>query len=377
VVLQDFPAGRFREAAVGTGEGAQAYGHGAAYLAESPATARIYSADRAYVGAKMAGKPLPMNYDDPAWLAQSTIDEFGDAKKAISHLEMVQRTAGKYQPPETKAGVQGAIDMISSGQIGVKGHLYKTDIPDEAVARMLDLDKPFSEQPESVRNAISTLIKPDQHERGSSIYGRLVEQFTGDDFGMMKQGQQAASKSLQDAGIPGIKYLDQSLRTAGEGPRDFVPFDENLIRILDRNGIPTGAQPWKPGEWQGLGSVPRVEQTAATYTLGDVTNGLPANISAATARSIDENALRALRVKATALERADKGISLYVTHDGKAIVSKPKGVKTPERLKTFAAENNLEYSEDIWRQPVGKKTPLYEELMPAKYRESGAKYHWE
>jgi hypothetical protein len=132
------------------------------------------------------------------------------------------------------------------------GHLYKTDIPDEAVARMLDFDKPLSEQHESVRNAISTLIKPEQHELGSSIYGRLAEKFTGDDFGMMRQGQQAASKALQDAGIPGIKYLDANSRTAGEGTLNFVPFNENLIRILERNSIPTGAQPWKPGEWQGL-----------------------------------------------------------------------------------------------------------------------------
>jgi hypothetical protein len=42
VVLQDFPAGRFREAAVGTGEGAQAYGHGAAYLAEGEQIAKTY-----------------------------------------------------------------------------------------------------------------------------------------------------------------------------------------------------------------------------------------------------------------------------------------------------------------------------------------------
>jgi hypothetical protein len=157
---------------------------------------------------------------------------------------------------------------------------------------MLDFDKPLSEQHESVRNAISTLIKPKQHELGSSIYGRLAEKFTGDDFGMMRQGQQAASKALQDAGIPGIKYLDANSRTAGEGTLNFVPFNENLIRILERNSTPTGAQPWKPGEWQGLlgDDVPkiaapqdealRIAQRNAALPVSEGGLGLPADNTA-------------------------------------------------------------------------------------------------
>ena len=46
----------FDSSKIGTGEGAQAYGHGL-YLAEAPDVARTYSADRGYVGAAMAGKP--------------------------------------------------------------------------------------------------------------------------------------------------------------------------------------------------------------------------------------------------------------------------------------------------------------------------------
>jgi hypothetical protein len=49
---------------------------------------------------------------------------------------------------------------------------------------------------------------------------------------------------LQQAGIPGVKYLDGSSRTAGEGTRNFVMFNPDDIRILERNGQPTGQQPW-------------------------------------------------------------------------------------------------------------------------------------
>ena len=34
------------------------------------------------------------------------------------------------------------------------GNLYKLDIPDEDIPKYLDWDKPLSEQPESVRNAL-------------------------------------------------------------------------------------------------------------------------------------------------------------------------------------------------------------------------------
>jgi uncharacterized membrane protein YfhO len=42
---------------------------------------------------------------------------------------------------------------------------------------------------------------------------------------------------MREAGIPGIRYLDQGSRTAGDGSRNYVVFDENLISILKKYGI--------------------------------------------------------------------------------------------------------------------------------------------
>ena len=61
-----------------------------------------------------------------------------------------------------------------------------------------------------------------------------------------------AAAALAQHGIPGIRYLDGGSRSAGQGSSNFVAFDPEMIRILERNGQPTGQQPWKPGEWQGL-----------------------------------------------------------------------------------------------------------------------------
>ena len=47
----------------------------------------------------------------------------------------------------------------------------------------------------------------------------------------------------------GIRYLDGASRGTG-GTSNYVTFSDDLVRILERNGIPTGQQPWKPGEWK-------------------------------------------------------------------------------------------------------------------------------
>ena len=238
------PLGEFDASKIGTGEGAQAYGHGI-YTAEAKDVARTYSADRAYVGASMSGKPLPINYDDPVWIAQKTIDELGDPAKAKAHLEMVQRTAAKYQPPETKAAVQGAIDLISAGKVGTKGNLYKVDLPDEMIAKMLDWDKPLSEQSESVKKALSAdkRAKDSLYQNAAEYYRALTSQYAQNaplHYSVEQaenSAQQFASQKLREMGIPGIKYLDATSRDAGKGTRNFVTFpgEEKNMTILKRN----------------------------------------------------------------------------------------------------------------------------------------------
>jgi hypothetical protein len=235
------PLGEFDASKIGTGEGEQAYGHGI-YLAEAPDVARTYSADRAYVGASMAGKPLPINYDDPAWLAQKTMDELGDAVKAKAHLEMVQRTASKHQSPETKAAVQGAIDMISAGKVSNKGSLYKADLPDDMIDRMLDWEKPLSEQSEFVKAAIRAMPNAPDESKWKNWTGEYLYRIhlqRGGRESPEKPLKVTASEKLQNASIPGIKYLDAGSRSRGlsaTGTRNFVVFpgEEKKVRILER-----------------------------------------------------------------------------------------------------------------------------------------------
>ena len=42
---------------------------------------------------------------------------------------------------------------------------------------------------------------------------------------------------LRELGIPGIRYLDQGSRGAGQGTHNYVVFDENIPNIVSRNGV--------------------------------------------------------------------------------------------------------------------------------------------
>jgi hypothetical protein len=63
---------------------------------------------------------------------------------------------------------------------------------------------------------------------GQRLYQRLAN----------KVGEQEASRLLNQAGIVGIRYLDAGSRGAGQGTSNYVTFSDDLVNILERNGVP-------------------------------------------------------------------------------------------------------------------------------------------
>jgi hypothetical protein len=124
------------------------------------------------------------------------------------------------------------LDVMEAQGVEVDlGNLYELDLPDETIDKMLDWDKPLSEQPESVRKALAADIR-DLHldsSSGERLYRELARVYGGD---------AEASAAMAELGIPGIKYLDGTSRSAGEGTRNFVVFDEQYITPLKRNNEP-------------------------------------------------------------------------------------------------------------------------------------------
>ena len=121
---------------VGTGEGAQAYGHGM-YFAENPNVATEYR--KALSGRTDLGQQP----SDPAFIhAVESFREYG------TPLEQIPAEMKKAYKSATDKDIKLAIQATE------KGNLYKVDIPDADIPNMLDWDKPLSQQTEAVRDAL-------------------------------------------------------------------------------------------------------------------------------------------------------------------------------------------------------------------------------
>ncbi|MDR1367242.1 MAG: hypothetical protein LBJ76_00800 [Candidatus Accumulibacter sp.] len=120
-----------------------------------------------------------------------------------------------------------------------EGQLYIAEIPDNDV--LLDWDTPLSEQPEKVKKALSGLKKllpknalPDLDGDWNVLFG---DENTGSEFyetlTALVGSDKRASTLLNQAGIPGLRYLDGVSRGKGEGTHNYVIFDDQTIEILE------------------------------------------------------------------------------------------------------------------------------------------------
>lgn len=217
---------KFDLSKIGTGEGAQAYGHGL-YFADSPQVAQSY-----------AEALNPAKWDTEARGMAARALEDSNSESAIRGLEQRKAMPHVQGNQEFQAKVDAAIDIIRQGSAGPS--LYKVDLPDDQIANMLDWDAPLSQQPEAVRKAMGPLWS-DPNLTGGEVYNRLARMpgFVGDvrrteNLTGGYASQNVVSRKLGELGIPGIKYFDGGSRAAGEGTRNYVVFDDSLPKILER-----------------------------------------------------------------------------------------------------------------------------------------------
>jgi hypothetical protein len=230
------PLGEFDASKIGTGEGAQAYGHGI-YTAENPkvaieykkalSTPEVVLKDGTRITNPQTGSPEDVA---KAWLEEAYLN--GDKTPfdtAIKKVAMLRNSANSPQQ------FDGALNVLnewkkSGASVDLGGNLYKADLPDEMIPKMLDWDKPLSEQPKNVQEALAK-YDPDMYhpsgndyspeERGQWIYMRLANSTT----------QKNASKKLTEMGIPGIKYLDEGSRQPGVASMTQAQLDARISTL--------------------------------------------------------------------------------------------------------------------------------------------------
>jgi hypothetical protein len=221
---------KFDSSKIGTGEGAQAYGHGL-YLAEAPAVAKEYA------GALSAAKAnKPVGNVDLTQAYQNMPTDVPDSLLAARRDFRALKDMGELLPADRRDFLAAVKDNIAAAQGGA---LYKVDLPDEAVARMLDWDKPLSQQTDAVQKAIRAQMPDSAWEVMKNRKGQdYVEHYWNGGVGGSGQSSQASSH-MRQLGIPGVRYLDGGSRANG-GTSNFVVFpgEENMLKILERNGQP-------------------------------------------------------------------------------------------------------------------------------------------
>jgi hypothetical protein len=243
------------------------------YLAESPATAQYYKASLeesalSAMSQKMAAHGVPENL----------------GKKLLSFLyyEKMSPDAATKLLAETRAGQSfgsrlGEIVADVASARPQPGSLYKVDLPDDKIARMLDWDKPLSQQAPEVQKALAKMnpqrqtaeiqaaekafddanyawmsrpngLPPAQEKAMSAAAGQAYEawmQAKGFDglkgsaiYRKLGDTDKASGEALRQLGIPGIRYLDGGSRGAGQGSYNYVVFpgEEDALTILARNG---------------------------------------------------------------------------------------------------------------------------------------------
>lgn len=203
---------RFDLGKIGTGEGSQAQGRGL-YMAQMPETASQY-ASIAYRPGLRQGTGVGTDQAKLDAIIKLNANSLtgGDVSKLA---EVIKRKPGAFDNPEK------LIERISTyTNDNPTGYVYKVDLPDTHVRRMLDWDSPLKEQPYPVRNLAKKL-------------GMDLSDLGGDLLAKVGKGEEG-KKILQEAGIPGVKYLDHKSQGKKTGTRNFVVFDPNHLTILER-----------------------------------------------------------------------------------------------------------------------------------------------
>ncbi len=241
---------------IGTGQGAAAFGHGF-YFAENPAVAKDYQLQLSsptiddlreyFKPGNIISKDYYSQYGDKG----DRVIKFNEGPQKpyggnwLVQVERVQqdKSTGNWinlDKPRFHATIPSneELEKVLGRAPGVT---YKVDIPDETISKFLNWDKPISQQDPQVIQALKSygvLSSPQSSTlTGENLYKMLSSggMSRGTAYSrLVPEKAKQTSEFLNSIGIPGIQYLDQGSRSAGEGTRNFVVFDPSHIKILER-----------------------------------------------------------------------------------------------------------------------------------------------
>jgi hypothetical protein len=190
--------GEFDPTKIGTGEGNQMYAYGH-YLGGAKGTGQKYQKDIssdyfALPTGELFSPRVLQHLNVRSLVSRNKFDEAIEKAKELSQgetqvSEMARRDLELLQQIKQKGGLQPH-----------KGYLYTVDLPDSSARRMLDYDKELKNQPKHIRN-LATKYNVDLNDLGFDLIQKIGNDAKG-------------SEIMRQAGIPGVKYLDEGSRSS-------------------------------------------------------------------------------------------------------------------------------------------------------------------
>ncbi len=239
----DIP-GKFDVSKAGTGTGAQQYGHGV-YFAEARPTAERFKKGAKQKGfdfkaeEEALGIELPTNARSHFMILSQQMPD----NPALDPLQAAELILSK-NPEARNIPKEKLANLFEKYQEKTQGNLYQVDIPDQQVAKMLDWNKPLSQQSPEVLDILKKLpaIQEDLRAgktlddlKGGNAYQAIAASFNV----RQNEAYKLASEFLNAQGIPGLRYDDYY----APGQSNFVVFDPSMVKMLMRNDKPVSTLP--------------------------------------------------------------------------------------------------------------------------------------
>lgn len=247
---------------IGTGEGAQVYGHGL-YFAENPDVAKSYKRSFEEM-AEPQFTPTVMRISLPSGATERQAQFIENALKSYGGDEAAAIRAlddSLYARPDASEDwlrdIRYSIDALKNKQFKIdwsggdliepKAYMYDVNlhVPKE---KFITEDGWWTEQPQEARQVFDHYLKdaiwrdssrlemPIRTPTGLDEYFELAKKLSDNPNSnwATKPGRIKATNVLREAGVPGIRYLDAGSRAAGTGTRNIVMFDDAPIEIVNR-----------------------------------------------------------------------------------------------------------------------------------------------
>jgi hypothetical protein len=349
----------FKMSQIGTGEGAQAYGHGL-YFAESEDVATGYrdTLTDDSVSPRFVADGVEYESGSPVWKGIGTYQNDGP-ESADRLLQIYEDDLANNDPYIVESGGQKFVDEYSrgvelakSGNVEVKrGSMYEVSI-DANPNELLDWDLPLSEQSEMVRNQLA----PWQNKVDSNIdrYQSQINEIVGQVKSEGRSATDAEKAQVNEIQSTVQAYRNQKFGSGGDIYTALAKNETNTITDSSRQAREISNQ--IKGITQMDGHLKRdvavkafpdkAAELDALYAqldgIGESLRGSPESLSAT---RLKESGIKGIKYADGFSRGTGKGTSNYVIFDDRLIsISKKYGITIPAAAAMLASQTGEDTS---------------------------------